>query len=71
MGQVLTYTDAMNGVWTNTFDANGNLKTAKDPLNFVTTIEYPTTNNKGLPDSIKDARNNTTKLKWFAASGLA
>lgn len=36
----------------------------------VTTIEYPATNNKGLPDSIKDARNHVTKFKWFANSGL-
>lgn len=69
LGQILTYTDRMNGVWTNTYDANGNLLTAKDALNNITTVEYPTTNNKGLPDSIKDARNNLTKFKWFT-SGL-
>jgi RHS repeat-associated protein len=68
-GQVLTRTDKMGGVWTNTYDANGNLKTSKDPLNNVTTIEYPAVNNKGLPDSVKDARLNITKFKWFSTSG--
>lgn len=69
-GQVVTYKDRMNGEWVNTYDEYGNLKTIKDPLNYVTTIEYPATNNKGLPDSIKDARNHTTKYKWFSSSGL-
>lgn len=69
-GQVLTYKDRMNGIWTNTYDANGNLKTTKDALDNITTVEYPLTNNKGLPDSIKDARNKITKFKWFAGSGL-
>lgn len=68
-GQVLTRTDRMGGVWTNTYDAGGKLKTTKDPLNNVTTIEYPLTDNKGLPDSVKDARLNITKYKWFP-SGL-
>ncbi|MBP9663045.1 MAG: RHS repeat protein [Pyrinomonadaceae bacterium] len=69
-GQVLTHTDRMNGVTTNTYDSNGNLLTTKDPLNNVTTLEYPATNNEGLPTQIKDARNNITKFKWFAGSGL-
>ncbi len=69
-GQVLTWTDKLGGVTTNTYDANGNLKTTTDALGKVTTIEYPAANNKGLPDSIKDARNNLTKFKWFPASGL-
>lgn len=68
-GRVLTMTDRMGGISTNTYDADGNLKTTKDALDYVTTFEYPATNNKGLPDSIKDARNKTTKFKWFA-SGL-
>jgi RHS repeat-associated protein len=69
-GQVLTITDKMSGMWTFTYDAAGNLKTLKNPLDYVTTIEYPTVNNKGLPESIKDARNNVTKFQWFPASGL-
>lgn len=55
---------------TNTFDANGNLLTTKDALGYVTTLAYPTTNNKGLPDQVTDARNNVTKFKWFTTSGL-
>jgi RHS repeat-associated protein len=69
-GQVLTLTDQMGGLWVNTYDPNGNLKTATDALTYTTTFVYPTTNNKGLPDSIKDARNKVTKFKWFTASGL-
>ena len=69
-GQVLTWTDKMSGVTTNTYDANGNLKTTTDALGKVTTVAYPAANNKGLPDSMKDARNNLTKFKWFPASGL-
>ncbi|MBP9663424.1 MAG: RHS repeat protein [Pyrinomonadaceae bacterium] len=69
-GQVLTHADRMNGVTINTYDANGNVLTTKDPLNNVTTLEYPATNNKGLPTQIKDARNNITKFRWFAGSGL-
>ena len=76
-GEVLTYQDRVDSpsqnpvVYTqvNTYDANGNPKTITDALGKVTTLEYPATNNKGLPDSIKDARNNITKFKWFT-SGL-
>ncbi len=70
LGEVLTATDRMGGVTTNTYSPAGNLLTTKDALNNVTTIVYPAANNKGLPDSIKDARLNVTKLKWFPASGL-
>jgi YD repeat-containing protein len=70
LGEVLTATDRMGGVWTITYDPAGNLLTTKDPLDNVTTVVYPTTNNKGLPDSIKDARSNETKFKWFPTSGL-
>ncbi len=77
-GQVLTYKDRIDSAnpdpnvntITNSYDTNGNLLTSKDALNNFTTLEYPATNNKGLPESIKDARNNVTKLKWFPASGL-
>ena len=69
-GQILTAQDRMSGVWTVTYDVNGNTKTIKDPLNKITTLEYPATGNKGQPDSIKDARNNITKFKWFSVSGL-
>ncbi len=69
-GQILTWTDKLNGVTTLTYDANGNLLTSKDALNKTTTLVYPATNNKGLPDSIKDARNNITKFKWNAAGLL-
>ena len=68
-GQILTTTDRMGGVWTKTYDASGNLLTAKDPLDKITTFNYPATSNKGLPDSVTDARQNTTKYKWYA-SGL-
>lgn len=77
-GKVLTYRDRIDAPNPDlnvntavlTYDANGNLKTVKDALNQITTVEYPATNNKGLPDSIKDARNNVTKFKWFPNSGL-
>ena len=73
-GQVLTYKDRIDSGGTNntavlTYDSTGNLKTYTDALGKVTTLEYPKTNNVGLPVSIKDARNNVTKFKWFA-SGL-
>jgi RHS repeat-associated protein len=77
-GEVLKYRDRVDSqnldpnvaTVTNTYDANGNLLTSKDALGFVTTLAYPATNNKGLPDSIKDARNNITKFKWFATGSL-
>lgn len=76
-GQVLTYQDKINSAMvpaTNTlvnqYDANGNLTTTTDALGNVTTITYPTTNNKGLPDKVKDARLNETKLKWFSTGLL-
>lgn len=73
-GQVLSYKDRVDsGTATNTavltYDPNGNLKTYTDALGKVTTLEYPTTGNVGLPESVKDARNNLTKFKWFN-SGL-
>jgi len=40
-----------------------------DALGKATTFDYPATNNAGLPESVKDARNNVTKFKWFS-SGL-
>ncbi len=69
-GEVLTATDRMGGVSTNTYDTAGNLLTSSDALNNVTTFAYPTNGNKGLPESIKDARNNVTKFTWYAGSGL-
>ncbi len=77
-GQVLTYKDRVDSQNTtnpintleNTYDASGNLKTITDALGKVTTINYPTTNNKGLPDSIKDARLNETELVWNAKNLL-
>lgn len=76
-GQVLTYQDKINSATvpaTNTlvnqYDANGNLTATTDALGNVTTITYPTTNNKGLPDKVKDARLNETKLKWFSTGLL-
>jgi RHS repeat-associated protein len=75
-GQVRAYQDKINSATvppTNTlvndYDANGNLTTITDALGNVTTITYPTTNNRGLPEKVKDARLNETKLKWFS-SGL-
>jgi len=74
-GQVLTYKDKIdsptaNNTVVNVYDASGNLKTTTNALGKVTTIDYPATNNKGLPDSTKDARNNITKFKWNAAGLL-
>ncbi len=69
LGQLLTYKDRSGGIWTNTYDPLGNPLTFTDALGKTTTLEYPTTNNKGLPKSITDARSNKTDLKWFA-SGL-
>lgn len=77
-GEVLKYRDRVDSqnqdpnvtTMTNTYDTNGNLVTTKDALGNVTTLAYPATNNNGLPDSIKDARNNITKFKWFTKSGL-
>lgn len=74
-GQVLTYKDRIDSQAPNsntavlTYDASGNLKTYTDALGKVTTLEYPSTGNVGLPESVKDARNNVTKFKWFN-SGL-
>ena len=77
-GQVLTYKDRVDSQNLDpnvntavlTYNTNGNLKTYTDAVGKITTLEYPTANNVGLPDSIKDARNNVTKFKWFATSGL-
>ena len=74
-GQVLTYKDRIDQSTSSntavlTYDPAGNLTSYTDALGKVTTIAYPTSNNKGLPDSITDARNNTTKFKWFTTSGL-
>jgi RHS repeat-associated protein len=62
----------------NTYNATGDLLTAtrRNVLadgsirNETTTLTYPATGNRGLPDSVRDARDNTTNLKWFATSGL-
>ena len=76
LGQVLTYKDRIDSTSQNAntavlaYDSTGNLTSYTNALGKVTTIHYPTTNNKGLPDWIKDARNNTTNFKWFANSGL-
>jgi RHS repeat-associated protein len=74
-GQILTYKDRVDSSGSNntavfTYDSNGNLLTATNALGKTTTLAYPTTNNKGLPDSVTDARNKITKFKWFSGSGL-
>ncbi|MCC6329082.1 MAG: RHS repeat protein [Acidobacteria bacterium] len=76
-GEILTYQDRVDSqsnppVYTevNTYDSTGNLLTRTDALGKVTTLEYPTTGNIGLPKSVKDARNNETKLKWYATGLL-
>ena len=69
-GQILTYKDRMNGLTTFNYDINGNPLTIIDALGKVTTFEYPTGNNKGLPDSVKDARDNITKFIWNTAGLL-
>ena len=77
-GEVLKYRDRVDSqnqdpnvaTVTNTYDATGNLLTSKDALGNITTLAYPTTNNKGLPDQISDARGKVTKFKWHPNSGL-
>lgn len=77
-GQVLTYRDRIDSQTQNpvvytavmTYDTNGNSTTHSDALGKVTTLEYPATNNKGLPDLLRNARKKVTKFKWFSASGL-
>lgn len=66
LGEVLTFTDGMNGVTTNTYDARGNLLTTSDPLNNTTTATY---SSNGLPATVTDARGNTTTFE-FSAYGL-
>lgn len=57
LGQVLTYTDGMGGVTTNTYDLHGNLLTTTDPVDQTTTLTY---NSYGQPVTVTDARGNTT-----------
>jgi RHS repeat-associated protein len=59
LGEVLTFTDGMNGVTTNTYDSRGNLLTTTDPLNNTTTATYTSS---GLPATVTDARGNTTTI---------
>jgi RHS repeat-associated protein len=61
LGQVLTMTDQMNGVWTNTYDSHGNLLIAKDPLNNSTTYTY---NSQGQLLTVTDQRNHTTTFTY-------
>lgn len=76
LGELLTYKDRVDSQASNvntavmTYNTAGNLLTYTDALGKVTTLEYPTTNNKGLPKSVTDARNNKTGLKWFASGQL-
>jgi len=63
LGQVLTMTDQMSGVWTNTYDSHGNLLTTKDPLNNTTTLTY---NGQGQLLTLTDPRNNTTTFSYNA-----
>jgi RHS repeat-associated protein len=70
LGQVTKYQDKIDSAnptttysLINEFDSNGNLKKTTDVSGGVTTITYPTVN-KGLPESVIDARQNETKLHW-------
>ena len=48
-----------------TYNANGTLKTIKDPLNNLTTLTYFTTGvNTGLINTIKDANNKVTTYAY-------
>jgi RHS repeat-associated protein len=61
LGQVLTMTDQMNDVWTNSYDVHGNRLTTKDPLNNTTTFTY---NGQGQLLTVTDPRNNTTTFSY-------
>ncbi len=67
LGEMLTRTDRMGGVWTNTFDTKGNLLTAKDALNNTTTATYTAL---GQLATVKDALNQTTTLTYDAFGRL-
>src|SRR5882724_995007 len=67
LGEVLTVTDQMSGVWTNTYDSHGNLLTAKDPLNNTTTLTYDT---HGQLLTVTDPRNNTTTFTYDTNGNL-
>lgn len=67
-GEVLTATDPLGKVTTNTYDTNGNLLTTKTPLGNTTTLTYDT---KGELLTIKDPRLNVTTLTYTAAGLIA
>jgi RHS repeat-associated protein len=60
-GEVLTYTDPLGAVTTNTYDTHGNLRSTTDALNHTTTIDYLS---NGVMSSITDARGNTTQVEF-------
>jgi len=63
-GEVLTATDPLGKVTTNTYDTKGNLLTTKTPLGNTTTFTYDT---KGELLTIKDPRLNVTTLTYTTA----
>jgi RHS repeat-associated protein len=67
LGEVLTRTDQMSGVWTNTYDSVGNLVTAKDALNNTTTLTY---DSHGEPLTVTDPRNNPTTITYDTNGNL-
>jgi YD repeat-containing protein len=67
-GFVLTRTDQLGGVTTNTYDANGNLLTTTDALNHETTFTY---DSHGHLLTVEDARNKTTTLTWDTSGRLS
>jgi RHS repeat-associated protein len=67
VGDVLTITDQMGGVWTNTYDTHGNRLTAVDALNKTTTFTYGA---QGQLLTITDPRNNTTTFLYDTNGNL-
>ncbi|GLW90304.1 hypothetical protein Aglo03_11200 [Actinokineospora globicatena] len=66
--QPLTTTDAAGKVSTFTYDAKGNLLTAKDPLNRTTTL---TRNSAGQVTGVTDAAGAATTFTWEAGNQVA
>jgi RHS repeat-associated protein len=65
--ELLTATDAMDGVTTNTYDASGKLLSIKDALNNTTTFSYDA---RGQLLTMTSARGNATTLTWDTSGRL-
>jgi RHS repeat-associated protein len=66
-GEVLTATDAINGVTTNTYDAGGNLLSVTDALNNTTTFTY---DQRGELLTMTNALGKVTTLTWDTSGRL-